>query len=182
MKSKDEMQNENLFQIVGAINRNKNKGSNTFKLKCLMNKEKAEERIEKLKQTCEVDAPSEDMKNYQSELEGLQREYAEKDSEGNIVMYDAQTDEVVDPRHAEGKKIVTKVVKERQKDYISSIKALNEKYAKAIEEDQKKQEEFKKALKDNVDPQIDWEIFEWDELPEIEFADDLKALLPLINR
>lgn len=182
MKSKEQMLNEDLFQIVGAINRNKNKGSNTFKLKCLINKEKAEERIEKLKQACGVDIQSEEIKQYQHELEGLQREYSEKDEDGNIILYDAQTDKVIDPRQTEGKKVITKVVKERQKDYISSLKALNKKYEKSIEEDNKKQEEFKKALKDNVDPQIDWEIFQWEELPEIDFADDLKALLPLINR
>ena len=118
MKNEREMQNEGLFSVINAINRNKNRGLNTFKLKCLMNKEKAEERIEKLKEACGVDRPSDDMKQYQEELQNLQREYAEKDESGQIKLYDAQTDKEISPQNAEGKKIVTKIAKESQNKYL----------------------------------------------------------------
>ncbi len=168
------MKNKDLYLIKQVITKVKDNGSNKFKLAIILNEIEIDKRIEVLEKLREQ---GEDVKEYEQKRHDILKKYAETDESGNVIVYTEPGGKGEVKADGFG---YPNIIKEKEKFEEETAK-LQEDNKELLERELKKQKEFNETLEQDVDPKIKLTKIDFDVLPEFEYADQMKVLMPIIN-
>lgn len=167
------MNNGELFALKSVMESMRSSGGNPFKLALMINEDLVSSRLTQLESLV---AFSKEMEEYQKENKSLITVHAEKDTDGNIILYDGQ---------GGNGKIITETgsgiphITIDVDVYDKENKELLEKYKTALAEHQVKIDAYIETLNEPV-TDLTFTTFNMDSLPELDY-DQLRALKPLIE-
>ena len=168
------MKNLDLFKIKASIERIKKDslGDPTFRFKILLNERKVDERIEALNS---VRKPSEEIKEYNNELDALIVKYAEKNADGNVLLFEKPHGKGGPAKGERGYPHFDK----NKSEYEKEVEGLSEKYSEAIRSHEQKIKEFEGLLNNEVED-LDFIKIPIGIVPVIEY-EYMEPILPLIQ-
>lgn len=168
------MKNGDLFELKEVIKSIKDLGNINFKLAIMINEEILESRINIILKQNE---PSSEFNEYTKKLRELQANYAEKDDDGALMLYEGQ--------NGSGRRI-TKENESGFYNIINDIDKFNEdkhkldlEYKDVIDNYNTKYLAFLELLKEDIND-IHFIKFNTDILPNMDY-DKLKKLKPILN-
>lgn len=160
------MKNKDLLRLKEAIKATKRMGSNKYNYPMILNEMEIDRRIDALQQLIE---PSASFKEFEQKKNELITTHAEKSESGQVNLYDRSGKLIDLSKYSETDKVFgfPKIAHEKD-EYEKSFKELHQSYKAAIEEQQKKEQEYYSETLEEV-CEIELKSVPFEDFPEMDY-------------